>query len=128
MTGYASATAGAQSATDTTAAGDGAPARAGAASAASVLVELRSVNGRFLDLGMPAERGLYSDDTARLIDDEIKQIISGAHNEARRILREHREVLERVTRRLLEKEVMEGDELRELMIVNPEPASAQLDA
>ena len=37
---------------------------------------------------MPVERGLYSDDTARLIDDEIKQIITGAHNEARRILRD----------------------------------------
>ena len=76
--------------------------------------------GRFLDLGMPVERGLYSDDTARMIDDEIKQIITGAHNEARRILREHREVLERVTRRLLEKEVMEGDELREMMAAIPE--------
>ena len=51
MTGYASATAGAQTATDTTATGDGAAPRVGAASAASVLVELRSVNGRFLDLG-----------------------------------------------------------------------------
>ncbi len=70
---------------------------------------------RFLDLGMPVERGLYSDDTARLIDDEVKQIITGAHNEARRILREQREALEAVTRRLLEKEVMEGDELREIM-------------
>lgn len=51
MTGYASATAGAQSAADATASGDTAPARPGAASAASVMVELRSVNGRFLDLG-----------------------------------------------------------------------------
>ncbi|MDP3718408.1 MAG: ATP-dependent zinc metalloprotease FtsH [Acidobacteriota bacterium] len=76
--------------------------------------------GRFLDLGMPIERGLYSDDTARMIDDEVKQLISGAHNEARRILREHREVLERVTRRLLEKEVMEGDELREIMSAQPQ--------
>jgi cell division protease FtsH len=78
--------------------------------------------GRFLDLGMPIERGLYSDDTARMIDDEVKQLIAGAHNEARRILREHREVLERVTRRLLEKEVMEGDELRELMAARPAAA------
>ena len=76
---------------------------------------------RFLDLGMPIERGLYSDDTARVIDDEVKQIITGAHNEARRILRDRREVLERVTRRLLEKEVMEGDELRELMAALPQP-------
>jgi len=76
--------------------------------------------GRYLDLGLPTERGLYSDDTARLIDDEVKQIITGAHNEARRILRDRRDVLERVTRRLLEKEVMEGDELRELMAAHPE--------
>jgi cell division protease FtsH len=78
-----------------------------------------------MDLGMPIERGLYSDDTARMIDDEVKQIIGGAHNEARRILREHREVLERVTRRLLEKEVMDGDELRELMAATPELQEAK---
>src|SRR5678816_1283903 len=63
--------------------------------------------GRFLDLGMPAERGLYSE--------EVKLIITAAHNEARRILRDHRDILERVTRFLLEKEVMEGDELRAMM-------------
>jgi cell division protease FtsH len=80
--------------------------------------------GRFLDLGMPSERGNYSDETARLIDDEVKQIITGAHNEARRILREHRDQLERVTRFLLEKEVMDGDELRAMMIAEPTPAPA----
>ena len=78
--------------------------------------------GRFLDLGMPSERGLYSEDTARMIDDEVKQIISGALNEARRVLRDRRDILERVTRRLLEKEVMEGDELREIMAAKPDQA------
>jgi len=71
--------------------------------------------GRFLDFGMPAERGLYSEETARLIDEEVKQIIANALNEARRVLRENRDVLERVTRHLLEKEVMEGEELRAMM-------------
>ena len=71
--------------------------------------------GRFLDLGMPAERGLYSEETARLIDEEVKQIIAGAHEVARRVLRENRDILERVTRYLLEKEVMEGDDLRAMM-------------
>ena len=71
--------------------------------------------GRFLDFRMPAERGLYSEETARVIDEEVKLIITEAHNEARRILRENRDILERVTRRLLEKEVMEGDELRAMM-------------
>ena len=71
--------------------------------------------GRFLDLGMPAERGLYSEETARTIDEEIKLIVAGAHEVARRVLRDNRDVLERVTRFLLEKEVMEGDELRAMM-------------
>jgi cell division protease FtsH len=75
----------------------------------------QSRRGRFLELGMPSERGLYSEETARLIDEEVKQIVSGAHNEARRILRERRDILERVTRQLLEKEVMEGEELRAIM-------------
>jgi cell division protease FtsH len=50
-----------------------------------------------------------------MIDDEVKMIVSDAHNEARRILLEKREVLETVTRRLLDKEVMEGDELRAIL-------------
>ena len=74
-----------------------------------------SRRNRFLDVGMPGERGQYSEETARMIDEEVKAIITGAHNEARRILRENRDILERVTRFLLEKEVMEGDELRAMM-------------
>jgi cell division protease FtsH len=41
--------------------------------------------------------------------------MSDAHAEARRILTEHRKELETVTRRLLEQEVMEGEELRTLL-------------
>jgi len=79
---------------------------------------------RFLDVPMPAERGPYSEDTARLIDDEVKALVTGAHEAARRILREQRELLERVTRRLLEKEVMEGDELREILAAEPTPQAS----
>jgi cell division protease FtsH len=79
-----------------------------------------SRRNRFLDLGMPQERGLYSEETARVIDEEVKLIVSNALNEARRILRERRDILERVTRFLLEKEVMEGDELRAIIANPPE--------
>jgi cell division protease FtsH len=75
---------------------------------------------RFLDMPLAAERGPYSEETAKLIDDEVKQIVMSAHNEARRILRDQREILERVTRRLLEKEVMDGEELRRLL-AEPQP-------
>jgi cell division protease FtsH len=69
----------------------------------------------FLEAGGGPERGVHSEETARMIDDEVKMIVSDAHNEARRILLEKREVLETVTRRLLDKEVMEGDELRAIL-------------
>ena len=71
--------------------------------------------GRFLDIGLPAERGLYGEETAQKIDAEIKRILSEAHATARRILTDHRAKLESVTHRLLEVEVMEGDELRRLL-------------
>jgi cell division protease FtsH len=70
---------------------------------------------RFLDIALPQERGLYAEETAQKIDAEIKRILTEAHNTARRILSENREKLERVTRRLLDVEVMEGEELRRLL-------------
>jgi len=70
---------------------------------------------QFLNLGMGTERGLYSEPTAEKIDAEIKRIVTEAHEKARTILSSNREKLEKVTRRLLEVEVMEGDELRQLL-------------
>src|SRR5688572_2394079 len=81
---------------------------------------------RFLDIPVGPERGAYAEDTARLIDAEVKRIMSEAHANARRILSEKRDLLERVTRRLLDIEVMEGDELRALLGVHePAPHDAQ---
>jgi cell division protease FtsH len=74
---------------------------------------------RFLDIPMPQERGLYGEDTAQKIDAEIKRILTDAHDKARQILTDHRDKLESVTHRLLEIEVMEGDELRVLLGVPP---------
>src|SRR5580765_6788492 len=70
---------------------------------------------KFLDTPFMNERGNHSEDTARKIDAEIKRIVTDAHEKARQILTNNREKLERVTRRLLEVEVMEGDELRVLL-------------
>src|SRR5215471_17116762 len=70
---------------------------------------------KFLDIPMPQERGLYAEQTAEKIDAEIKRILTEAHNTARSILTDNRGKLERVTRRLLEIEVMEGEELRQLL-------------
>ena len=44
-----------------------------------------------------------------------------SHDTARKVLTENRDRLEVVTRRLLEIEVMEGDELRQLLRIPPKP-------
>jgi cell division protease FtsH len=67
---------------------------------------------RFLDVGLGNERGTYAEETAREIDAEVRRIIDAAHERARALLKEHRPTLDLVARRLLEKEVIEGEELR----------------
>ena len=79
---------------------------------------------KFLDIPIGPERGPYAEDTAKLIDVEVKRIMDDARGEARRIIIEHREHLETVTRRLLEVEVMEGDELRSILGISPPPPEA----
>ncbi|HVG55749.1 MAG TPA: ATP-dependent zinc metalloprotease FtsH [Vicinamibacterales bacterium] len=74
---------------------------------------------KFLDIPIGPDRGNYAEDTARLIDSEVKRIMTDAHTRARTILTDKRDMLETVTRRLLEQEVMEGDTLREILGVPP---------
>ena len=69
----------------------------------------------FLDSPFGQERGNYAEATALQIDTEIKRIITEAHAKARQILRDHRDVLDRLSERLLEKEVIEADELKAIM-------------
>jgi uncharacterized protein (TIGR00255 family) len=71
MTGYASATAGAQSATETTGSSEATSARPSASPTASVTVELRSVNGRFLDLGFRLP------DEFRSLEPALRDLLTG---------------------------------------------------
>jgi cell division protease FtsH len=56
-----------------------------------------------------------SEDTARAIDREVKQLMTEAHERAVQILRQHRSTLDAVVRLLLAHEVVEGDEVRRLL-------------
>ena len=57
----------------------------------------------------------YSGETAKLVDKEIKGIIDGSMQQAKQILTEHRAQLDKIKDLLLEKEILEGDELNELL-------------
>jgi cell division protease FtsH len=69
----------------------------------------------FLELPFVSERGNYAEETALMIDAEVKRILTEAHETARRVILEHRQILDDLSHRLLEKEVIEADELKVIM-------------
>jgi cell division protease FtsH len=69
----------------------------------------------FLENPFVSDRGNHSEDTAQKIDAEVKRILTDAHHEARRVLRERKGILDELSTRLLDREVIEGAELRALL-------------
>jgi cell division protease FtsH len=76
---------------------------------------------------IPEGPGEYSEATAEEIDQEIKEIISAQYERALNLLRGRRDILEKSVAVLLEKETIEGDELKQLMaqVTDTLPGSAQ---
>ena len=74
----------------------------------------REKRAPFLDLGLEGAVE-YSEATAEIIDKEVKEIISEQYSRALDILRGKKEALKRIAQVLLEKEKIEGDELKALM-------------
>ena len=72
----------------------------------------RGQRNAFLDSGMPNARRPVSDDTARAIDAEVKELVEEGHQRALAILQENRSLLETLAQQLLQTEVMEGESLR----------------
>ncbi|RLB97059.1 MAG: cell division protein FtsH, partial [Deltaproteobacteria bacterium] len=74
---------------------------------------------RFQFLGvMPESRPDYSEATAETIDEEVRQIIGTQYQVAREILERRRPVLESAAALLLEKEKIDGEELKRLVAQN----------
>jgi cell division protease FtsH len=59
----------------------------------------------------------YSDDTARVIDAEVKRILTDAHEKVIDILSTHRPALQELAQLLLKKEVVERPELQAILKV-----------
>ncbi|MFQ5883404.1 MAG: ATP-dependent zinc metalloprotease FtsH, partial [Candidatus Methylomirabilales bacterium] len=68
----------------------------------------------FLPESLPPVRD-YAEETARAIDEEVKVLLDEACERARIILREKQEGLHRLAKVLLDREVIEGAELREIL-------------
>ena len=57
----------------------------------------------------------YSEDTARLIDDEIRGIVTQSYERAKGILQQNMAVLHRLANTLLEKEVLDGNQIDRIL-------------
>jgi cell division protease FtsH len=70
---------------------------------------------QFLDMGLQ-KGGDYSEATAEMIDLEIRQIITDEYVRALDILKKKKDALEKGARLLLEKEKIDGEEIKALMV------------
>jgi cell division protease FtsH len=61
----------------------------------------------------------YSEDTARIIDAEVKRIVDAAYEMTRQLLTEKRDKLEALTQKLLEKEVLDKKQIEEILGEKP---------
>ena len=74
----------------------------------------------FLGRDIVEERN-YSDQTAVQIDEEIQRIIQECHQRAKDILIQHKDRLNRLSAALLEKEVLDGDEAKRIVMSDAPP-------
>jgi cell division protease FtsH len=63
----------------------------------------------------------YSEDTAIQIDKEVRRIVNSGYDKAKALLANNRDVLERIALALLEREVIDANEVKLLMENKPLP-------
>ena len=64
----------------------------------------------------------FGEETARLIDAEVQRIIHDCHEEAKRLLREHRAALDGLVAALLQQETLSEQEILKATGLPPAPA------
>ena len=71
----------------------------------------------------------YSEDTAIKIDQEVRKLVNKGYTTAKELISEHRDTLERIARALIEREVLDANEIKmlvenqQLPPVQPPPSS-----
>jgi cell division protease FtsH len=65
----------------------------------------------------------YSSATGRIIDEEVRRIVEECHEEAERLLQQHRDKLDALSRALLEEDSLDEAEILRVTGLEPQPAS-----
>jgi cell division protease FtsH len=68
----------------------------------------------------------YSEDTAKVIDDEVEALITEAANRAREVIKANKHKLEALKDALLEKETVDADEVKKILTGTTMPKAAAL--
>ena len=83
-----------------------------------------------VDEGLMMERLVhereYSDETAKIIDDEVESLITEAANRARVVITANRDKIEALKKKLLEKETVDAEEVKKLFEGSVMPKAAAL--
>jgi cell division protease FtsH len=77
----------------------------------------RSQSLRFLESAYASEERNFSEETARAIDAEVRELVETQYARAKQIVEQKRTTLEHIATRLLEVETLERKELEELVSV-----------
>jgi cell division protease FtsH len=79
-------------------------------------IALESDSEREVFLGRDwGSRSEYSEEMAVQIDRQVRQIVTHCYEEARRLIREHRTLMDSLVETLLEQETLEGDDFRAIV-------------
>ncbi|MGH7195799.1 MAG: ATP-dependent zinc metalloprotease FtsH [Candidatus Saccharimonadales bacterium] len=107
-----------------------------AAELARDMITNQGMGTKLRDQVFPSDEGImmerimhereYSDDTAKIIDDEVESLITEAANRARTVLKANREKLTVLKAKLLEKETIDADEVKQLLKGTTMPKEAAL--
>ena len=87
------------------------------------LVQLASRDNPYLGGGAGGSNA-FSEQTARIVDAEIRRIIGDSYDQACRLLTEHRSALDSLVRALLERETLDEKEILEVTGLPPAPLLA----
>ncbi|RMF25874.1 MAG: ATP-dependent zinc metalloprotease FtsH [Cyanobacteria bacterium J083] len=78
-------------------------------------VSLEGQGGEVFLGGGLMSRAEYSEEIASQIDDAVRELAEKGHQLARKIIRENREVIDRLVDLLIEKETIDGEEFRQIV-------------
>lgn len=70
----------------------------------------------------------FSDQTAKLIDQEVKTLVMGGYDRATELLKQNRDVLENMAQALLERETLNAEEVKNIMDgknIDPDPSDGE---